>query len=84
MDLRFYINVVTRLPHIYDHYVTESEVRDVLRKPLEEFRGRRESMVAQGQTQAGRYLKVIYVLDKIGSGIFVVTDTTCRAGRSRP
>ena len=46
---------------------------EVLRRPLEEFRGKRGSVIAHGQTRAGRYLKVIYVPDVGGSDIFVIT-----------
>ena len=73
MEIRFYIDPETGLPHIYSHGVDEKEVRDVLRKPLEEFRGRRKSRVALGQSEAGRYLKVIYSPDTDGEGIFVIT-----------
>jgi hypothetical protein len=73
MNLRFHINPDTGEPHIYDHRVDEVEVTDVLRKPLEEIRGRKDGNIAHGQTRAGRYLKVIYVRDTHGDGIFVVT-----------
>jgi hypothetical protein len=73
MNLRFHINPDTGEPHIYDHHVYEDEVLEVLRKPLEEFRGRRAAMIAHGQTVSGRYLKVIYVPDEDGDGIFIVT-----------
>src|SRR5438105_2393146 len=62
----------TGLPHIFRHNVDENEVLDVLRRPIEETRGRRNSIVALGQTRAGRYLKVIYVPEKEGDGIFVI------------
>jgi hypothetical protein len=73
VQLRFLIDSDTDLPHIYTHNVDEEGVRDVLRKPLEEIQGRRNSIVALGQTRAGRYLKVIYVPDDHGDGIFVIT-----------
>jgi hypothetical protein len=73
MDLRFFLNPQTGLPHIYDHNVSEDEARDVLRKPLEEIPGRRDTTIAVGQTRSGRYLKVVYALDPITDGIFVVT-----------
>jgi hypothetical protein len=73
MDLRFYHDPDTDLPHIYNHGVTEREVEDVLRSPFEDAKSRRRSRVAIGQTAGGRYLKVIYVPDEVGDGIFVVT-----------
>jgi hypothetical protein len=71
--LRFYHNPDNDLPHIYDHGVTEPEVGEVLRAPAEDAKSRRGSRVAIGRTRGGRILKVIYVPDEIGDGIFVVT-----------
>ena len=73
MNLRFYHDAETDLPHIYQHNVTEQEVEDVLRAPAEEAKTRRGSRIAIGQTRAGRYLKVIFIPDELGDGIFVVT-----------
>jgi hypothetical protein len=73
MNVRFYHDSDTELPHIYNHGVTEQEVEDVLRKPAEDARSRQDSRVAIGRTRAGRYLKVIYVPDEVGDGIFVIT-----------
>lgn len=73
MQIRFYIDSETNLPHIYNHQVSESEVKDVLRKPGEDRQGRDDSRVAIGQTQAGRYLKIIYVPDSEPSSVFVIT-----------
>jgi len=73
MTLRYYIDPDTDEPHIYSHGVDEAEVEDVLRKPLEDLRGRGTSMNAIGQTRSGRYLRVIYSPDEQGDGIFVIT-----------
>ena len=73
MNIRFYIDPRTNLPHIYNHAVDENEVEDVLRKPGEDRPGREGSRVAMGQTQAGRYLRVIYVPDPQPNSIFVIT-----------
>ena len=73
MELRFHVNPETGQPHIYDHGVSEREVEDVLRKPGEDRAGDEGSRVAIGQTAAGRYLKVIYVRDLVGNGVFVIT-----------
>ncbi len=73
MEARFYIDPDTGEPHVWAHAVSEEEVFDVLRKPIEEIRGRQRSVIAHGQTRAGRYLKVIYVPDEVGDGVFVVT-----------
>lgn len=73
MDLRFFIDPETELPHIYDHGITEEEVREVLSGRGEDVRGDENSWMKIGQTQAGRYLQVIYVLDPGGDSAFVVT-----------
>ena len=73
MNIRFYIDPETSLPHIYRHGVDEDEVVDVLRRPGEDHPGADGSRVAIGQTRAGRYLRVIYVPDPIPDSIFVIT-----------
>jgi len=73
MDIRFYIDPETDLPHINSHDVTESEVEDVLEGPGEDRPGREGSRIAIGQTAAGRYLRVIYVPDQDPESVFVIT-----------
>lgn len=73
MHLRFHVDAETQQPHIYAHGVTEEEVKEVLSSKGDDFRGRNDSRNCFGQTLAGRYLKVIYVPDEIGDGVFVVT-----------
>jgi Domain of unknown function (DUF4258) len=73
MNLRFYYDSATGEPHIYNHDVTEEEVEDVLRRPGEDRLGREGSRVAIGQTQAGRFLRVIYVPDPEPDSLFVIT-----------
>jgi len=73
MNIRFYIDPETSLPHIYNHRVVESEVEDVLSSPGEDRPGREGSRVAIGQTQAGRYLRVIYVADPEPDSVFIIT-----------
>jgi hypothetical protein len=62
MTVRFYIDPATDQSHIYGHSVLEEEVKDVLARPMEDRAGRDGSRIALGQTEAGRYLRVIYVL----------------------
>lgn len=71
--LRFYRDPMTGLPHIYNHNVVESEVEDVLRNPGEDRPARDGSRVAIGQTQNGRYLRVIYTPDPRPGSAFVIT-----------
>jgi len=73
MRLRFFRDPATGLPHVYEHGVTEAEVASLLRRPGEERAGRNGAREALGQTLSGRYLRVIFVPDKQGDGIFVVT-----------
>jgi hypothetical protein len=71
--LRYYTDPRTGEPHIYKHDVAENEVEDVLAKPLEDRKGDEGSRVAVGQTEAGRYLRVIYVPDPQPGSAFVIT-----------
>lgn len=84
MELRFWNDAETGLPHVYDHGVTEEEVRQILSRPGEEFPGRDRSRIRLGQTASGRYLQVVYVPDEEGDGVFVVTayDLTPKAKRA--
>ena len=62
MTVRFYIDPATDQPHIDGHSVVEDEV--------EEGDG---SRIALGQTEAGRYMRVIYVPDPTPGSVFVIT-----------
>ena len=73
MEIRYYHDPETGLPHIYEHGVTEAEVEWILAHPGEDDAGTDNSRQALGQTANGRYLRVIYVPDEEGDGVFVVT-----------
>jgi hypothetical protein len=73
MELRFWIDPETELPHIYNHGVTEDEVRQVLHRPGEEVGGTGNSRIRLGQTEAGRYLQVVFAPDPGGESAFVIT-----------
>jgi hypothetical protein len=73
VDLRFYLDPDTGLPHIYGHSVTESDVERILRKPREDGPSSGGSRQAIGQAAGGRYLRVVYVPDEGGDSVFVVT-----------
>jgi hypothetical protein len=73
MNIRFYIDPETQMPHIYGHGVDENEVEEVLRKPGEDRPGREGARVAIGRTVAGRYLRIIYVPDQEADSVFVIT-----------
>lgn len=73
MNIRFYIDPETGLPHIERHGVDGDEVADVLARPLEDRPGTEGARVAVGRTRAGRYLRVIYVPDATPGAVFVIT-----------
>lgn len=73
MNIRYYIDPETDLPHIYKHNVLENEVEEVLLKPGEDRHGKEGSRVVMGQSRAGRYLRVIYVPDPKPESVFVIT-----------
>jgi hypothetical protein len=73
MRVRFYLEPRTGKPHIYGHEVAEHEVEEVLSHPAEDRPGTEGSRIALGQTDAGRYLKVIYVPDPEPASVFVIT-----------
>lgn len=73
MEIRYYLDPETGLPHVYDHGVSEAEVERVLRRVGEDGPSSRSSRQAVGQTEGGRYLRVVYVPDEDGDGVFVVT-----------
>lgn len=73
MNIRFFIDPQTDLPHIYEHRVSEDEVEEILVNPAEDRPGKEGSRVALGRTSAGRFLRVIYVPDPEPHGVFVIT-----------
>jgi hypothetical protein len=73
MEVRYYIDPETGQPHIYSHGVTEAEVEWILAHPREDNACSGDSRQALGQTVDRRYLRVIYVPDEEGDGVFVVT-----------
>jgi hypothetical protein len=60
-------------PHIYGRQVTEAEVEAMLSGPGEDRPGYDGARVAIGQTNAGRYLRVVYVEDSNPGTVFVMT-----------
>ncbi len=74
MQLRFFNDPETGQPHVYDHGVTEEEVRELFAKRCEDFAAAADdSRIRLGQTWAGRYLQVVYVPDPGWQSAFVVT-----------
>ena len=72
-NVRYYSDPETGLPHIYNHSVTEEEVEEILARPGEDRQGYEGARIAIGQTEAGRYLRVIHVPDPEPGSVFVIT-----------
>ena len=72
-NLRYYPDPETGEPHIYEHDVTEDEVEEVMWAPGDDFKGRKNTRLALGQTAAGRYLQVVFVPDADQRGALIVT-----------
>ncbi len=73
MEVRYYRDPDTELPHIYGHGVSEADVERVLRQFREDGPSSGGSRQAIGQDEGGRYLRVIYVPDEDDDSVFVVT-----------
>jgi len=73
VEVRFYLDPETGLPHLFEHGVSEEEVRQVFRKAGEDFGNARGSRTKLGKTLAGRYLQVVYVVDESPNSVFVIT-----------
>jgi len=63
VDVRFYVDPVTREPHFRRHGVMQAEVLQALKARDEDRPGAPGARVAIGRTEAGRHLRVIYVPD---------------------
>ena len=84
MNFRFYIDLCTDQPHIYNHDVEEYEVEDVMRNALEDRPGRNGTREALGQTRDGRYLRIIYVRDDYpADSFFIITAIELRGNELR-
>jgi uncharacterized DUF497 family protein len=83
MIVKFFIDPEMGKPHIHNHGVSEAEVRQVLARPGLVLKGREDSRFALGQTEAGRFLKVVYAPRKEGQGIFVITAYELRGKELR-
>jgi len=54
LEIRFYLDPETGLPHIFGHGVTEADVEQILRKPNEDGPSSGTSRQAVGQAVGGR------------------------------
>ncbi|MGO8901431.1 MAG: hypothetical protein ACLQU5_24215 [Isosphaeraceae bacterium] len=67
MDIRFYLDPDTGLPHIYGHGVTEEEVEQVLRASGGDIQGSRGSRMKL-RPDLGRALSPGHLLARRGTG----------------
>ena len=72
MDIRYYADADSGLPHIYNHGVSEADVEYVLKHATEDRPGRDGSRIALGHSAGGRYLRVLYVPDDDDTSVFIV------------
>ncbi len=81
MEIRFLIDLDTGLPHSAQHNVEPQEVLEIFRRREADFPGRNDTRLAEGQTEAGRFLRVIYAKNEIDDSILVITayDITGKA-----
>jgi hypothetical protein len=72
--IRFFIDPETGEPHMYNHDVSEDEVEEIFSSGEGQDRASREgSRMLMGQTETGRYLRVIYTPDPQPDSVFVIT-----------
>jgi hypothetical protein len=71
MEIQFYRDPESDLPHCLDHGVAEQEVMELFSNAPLRLQGRGDSYLALGQTDSGRYLKVIYRIED--DAVFVIT-----------
>jgi len=83
-DIRFYRDSDSGLAHCYaQHGIHEREVIQLLRRPAQRLRRRDGTLVAEGQTNTGRYLRVIYREYHKPDYLFVVTAYDLSASAKR-
>jgi hypothetical protein len=74
VEFRYYIDPETGEPHLYNLGISEAEVEEVFSSKMRDDRqGRRNSRILTGQTDAGRFVKVIYSPDPEPASVFVIT-----------
>jgi hypothetical protein len=72
--IRFYIDPETGERHIRNHGVFEDEVEEIFHSGRGQDRVSRDgSRMLMGQTDAGRYLRIIYSPDPQPDSVFVIT-----------
>ena len=73
MNVRYNVDADTGLPHMYQHGVSEEEVDEILRRPIDSRHGDGDSVIVTGKTWRGRFLRVMVAFDADRQGCFVIT-----------
>jgi len=74
VKIRFYMDPETGEPQFHRHGVFEDEVEEVFASGTGQDRASREgSRMLMGQTEAGRYVRIIYSPDPEPGSVFVIT-----------
>ena len=71
MQIRFYIDRESGLPHFSAHSISEDEVSEALKSAAEDYSGHSGARICIGTTAGGKLVKVVYVPDE--HGVFVIT-----------
>lgn len=79
MEIHFYLDPQTGQPHIHNHGITEDEVHQIFKQLGEDRPAADGARIAIGQTESGRYLRVIYVPNPDNDSTFVVTAYELRS-----
>jgi len=73
MDMRFYLDPDSGLPHIYQHGVREDEVEQILRGKGEDVAAKDGARRNSDKRTRDATCKSIYTFDDLGLSIFVIT-----------
>ncbi len=73
MTVRFLIDHDTGSPHILQHGVREREALEILRHGEADVAAKDGARMTEGQTQGGRFLRVVYRVNEIDDSILIVT-----------
>ena len=73
MEIRYFIDAETGLPHIYRHDVTEADVDDILRRPIEDRPGELARLSPWCEPKRDGILRIVFVPDPKPDSVFVIT-----------
>ncbi len=73
MRVRCYADPGSGDPHYARHGLSLDDIVEVLARPLEGRSGREGASTVLGRTRAGKYIRVVYVVDSEPDSVFVIT-----------